>query len=134
MDGMSTSTYERRSGWLTFAAVLLFGLAFTRIITAINYFGNGAQVNDLSNSVFGRHLWVWGIWDLTLGLLAFAAAVSLLRGGGFGHLFAYIWAVWIIVESFLIIGAAPWFAAASIVLAALVIYGLASSGDWSEAT
>ena len=124
---MSTTTYERRSGWLTFAAVLLFAVAFTRVITAINYFGNGAQINDLTNSVFGRHLWAWGIWDLTLALLAFAAAVSLLSDGGFGRVFAYIWAVWMIVESFLIIGAAPWFAAASIVLAALVIYGLASS-------
>ena len=129
---MSTTTYERRPGWLTFAAVLLFAVAFTRVITAINYFGNGAQINDLTNSVFGRHLWAWGIWDLTLALLAFAAAVSLLSGGGFGRVFAYVWAIWVIVESFLIIGAAPWFAAASIVLAALVIYGLASSADWSE--
>jgi hypothetical protein len=82
--------------------------------------------------VFGQHLWVWGVWDLTLALLAFAAAVSLLGGGGFGRVFAYIWAIWIIVESFLIIGAAPWYAAATMVLAALVIYGLASSADWSE--
>jgi len=123
----TTTTFERRSGWLTFAAVLLFALAFTRVISAINYFGDGAQINDLTSSVFGQHLWVWGIWDLTLALLAFAAAVSLLGNGGFGRVFAYIWAIWAIVESFLIIGAAPWYAAATIALAALVIYGLAST-------
>ena len=51
----------------------------------------------------------------------------LLGGGGFGRVVAYVWAIWAIVESFLIIGAAPWYAAATIVLATLVIYGLASS-------
>src|SRR5215475_13065226 len=114
---MATSTYERRSGWLTFAAVILFAIAFTRVISAINYFGDGAQINDLTNSVFGRNLWVWGVWDLTLALLAFAAAVSLLGNGGFGRVIAYVWAIWAIVESFLIIGAAPWCAAATMVLA-----------------
>jgi hypothetical protein len=129
---MATTTYERRPGWLTFAAVILFAIAFTRVISGINYFGDGAQINDLTNSVFGQHLWVWGVWDLCLALLAFVAGISLLGGGGFGRVIAYIWAIWAIVESFLIIGVAPWYAAATIVLAALVIYGLASSSDWSE--
>jgi hypothetical protein len=128
---MATTTYERRPGWITFAAVLLFAVAFTRVISGINYLGDGSQINDLTNSVFGQHLWLWGIWDLTLALLAFAAGVSLLGGGGFGRVFAYVWAIWAIVQSFLIIGVAPWFAAATIVLATLVIYGLASSSDWS---
>jgi hypothetical protein len=132
MVAMTSTLYERRPGWLTFAAVILFAVAFTRVISAINYFGDGAQINDLTNSIFGQHLWVWGVWDLTLALLAFAAAVSLLGGGGFGRVIAYVWAVWAIVESFLIIGVAPWFAAATIVLAALVIYGLAASAQWSE--
>jgi hypothetical protein len=128
---MATTASERRPGWITFAGVLLFAVAFTRVISGINYLGDGSQINDLTNSVFGQHLWLWGIWDLTLALLAFAAAVSLLGGGGFGRVFAYVWAIWAIVQSFLIIGVAPWFAAATIVLATLVIYGLASSSDWS---
>jgi hypothetical protein len=40
----------------------------------------------------------------------------------------------VIVQSFLIISLAPWFAAATIVIAVLVIYGLASTSDWSEAS
>ena len=130
---MTSLTYERRPGWLTFAGVVLFAVTFTRVISAINYFGDGAQINDLTNSVFGNHLWAWGVWDLCLALLALAAGISLLGGGGFGRVIAYVWAIWVIVQSFLIIGVAPWYAAAMIVLAALVIYGVASSAEWSEA-
>ena len=69
---------------MTFAAILLFAVGFARIISAINYFGNGAAINDLSDSVFGQQLWVWGIWDLCLAGLALAAGASLLGGGGSG--------------------------------------------------
>ena len=37
---------------------------------------------------------------------------------------AYIWAVLAIVQSFMIINWAPWYAAAAITLAVLVVYGL----------
>ena len=128
---MATTALERRPGWVTFAAVLLFAVGFTRIISAFNYFGNGATINDLSDSVFGGQLWVWGIWDLCLAVLALGAAVSLLGGGRFGRVIAYIWGVWVIVQGFLIMGLAPWFAVTMIALAALVIYGLASTSNWS---
>ncbi len=129
---MATATYDRRPGWVTFAAVLLFAVSFVRIISAINYFSDGATINDLSHSVFGQQLWVWGIWDLCLAALALAAATSLLGGGGFGRVIAYVWAVWVIVQSFLVIGLAPWYATAMMALATLVVYGLASSSDWSK--
>jgi hypothetical protein len=124
---MATTTYDRRTGWTTFAAVLLFAVGFVRIITAINYFSDGANINDLSNSVFGQQLWVWGIWDLCLAVIALLAGASLLGGGGFGRVIAYIWAVWVLVQSFLIIGFAPWYAAMMILLAVFVIFGLAST-------
>src|SRR5262245_18454002 len=131
---MTSTAYVRRPGWVTFAAVILFTVGFVRIISAINYFGNGIQINNLTDSVFGQHLWVWGAWDLCLAGLSVLAGISLLGGGGFGRVIGYIWAVWVIVQSFLIIGLAPWYAAAMMLLAALVIYGLASSSaDWAEA-
>jgi hypothetical protein len=124
---MATATSGRRPGWITFATVILFTIAFVRIISAINYFGHGSEINELSSSVFGHQLSVWGIWDLCLALLALLAGLSLFRGGGFGRVVAYIWAVWVIVQSFLIIGQAPWYAVTMIALAALVTYGLAST-------
>src|SRR5262245_4812118 len=125
---MSTQVMEdRRSGWLTFAAVLMFTVCFVRIITGINYLAGGSQIADLTNSVFGNQLWVWGLWDLGLSVLAFFAGASLLVNGGFGCVTGYIWAAWAIVQSFLIIQLAPWFAISMIAIGFLVIWGLATT-------
>ena len=62
-----------------------------------------------------------------LPALALLAGWSLLGNAGFGRVLAYVWAVVLIVNSFMIFGLAPWYAAAAIGLAVLVIYGLATS-------
>ncbi len=127
---MSTTSYDRRPGWLTLAAIFMFAVCFVRIFSAINYFQGGDQISDLTNSMFGNNLWVWGVWDLILAAFGLGAGISLLSGGGFGRLLGYIWAVWVIVQSFLIIRWAPWFAVTMIAIASLVIYGLSSTSGW----
>jgi len=62
-----------------------------------------------------------------IAVLALWAGYSLLANGRFGRVVAYIWAILLIVNSFLIMGVAPWFAFAMIALAIFVIYGLTSS-------
>ena len=126
--------YGTRTGWVTFAAIVMFSIGFLRIISAISYFSDSNKVNDLTAGLFGDSLWAWGLWDLVIAALALFAGYSLLGGGGFGRIVAYVWAVVLIVESFLIIGMAPWYAAGAIALASLVIYGLAVSGDRAEAS
>lgn len=129
---MSTQAYGRRNGWVTFAAVAMFAVGFVRIISAFTYFDNANDINDLTNSIFGDDLWAAGIWDLVIAGLAFFAGYSLLGGGGFGKVVAYIWAVVVIVQSFLIIGFAPWWSIAMIALASGVIYGLAKSSETED--
>ena len=73
---MSTQQYER-SGWVTFAAIIMFAVAFARIISGIGYLDDSNDVNDLTNALFGDQLWVWGIWDLCVSALAFFAGVYL---------------------------------------------------------
>lgn len=124
---MSMQDLERRTGWIMFAAVVMFSVGFLRIISGISYLADSHKVNDLSFGLFGDNLWAWGIWDLGIAAVALFAGYSLLGNGGFGRVVAYLWAVLVIVNSFLIIGAAPWFAALMIALAVLVVYGLASS-------
>ena len=77
---MSTQEYER-SGWVTFAAVMMFAVAFARLISGISYLGDSNDVNDFSNALFGDNLWGSGIWDLCVSALAFFAGWSLLPAG-----------------------------------------------------
>ena len=126
---MSELAYDedRGSGWLAFAAVIMFSVAFFRIISAIAYFADSRKLNDLTNGLFSGHTWAWGIWELLIATAAILAGLSLLSGGGFGRVLGYIWAVLVIVQSFVIIGLTPWFAVAMIALGTLVIYGLATT-------
>jgi hypothetical protein len=124
---MSMEELERRSGWTMFAAVVLFSVGFLRIISGISYLSDSNKVNDLTLGLFGDSLWAWGLWDLGIAVVALYAGYSLLGNGTFGRVVAYLWAVLVIVNSFLIMGVAPWFAFTMIALAVLVVYGLASS-------
>ena len=125
---MSTQAYDDQvSGWLGFAAIVMFAVGFFRIISAITYFANSYKLNNLTNGLFSSHNWAWGLWDLLIAALALLAGSSILAGGGFGRAFGYIFGVLVIVQGFAVIGLAPWYAAFSIILGTLVVYGLASS-------
>ncbi len=124
---MSTEAYETRSGWVTFAAIVLFAVGFARIFSAISYFADSSDIANLTAGVFGDNLWAWGLWDLCIAALALFAGWSLLNNGGFGRLVGYVWGVVVIVNGLLIIDQVPWYAATAITLAVLVIYGLATS-------
>ena len=125
---MSTQAYDDGgSGWLQFAAVVMFAVGFYRIISAIAYFADSHKVNNLTNGLFSGHNWGWGIWDLLIAAVAILAGFSIMTGGTFGKVVGYIWAVLVIVQAFTVINIAPWYGALSITLAVLVIYGLGKS-------
>jgi hypothetical protein len=127
---MSTTAYApRRTGWLTFAAVVLFAVAGLRLISGIAYIADSIKVADVSNGLFGDDLFWWGLWDLGIAALAGFAGWSLLSNNPFGRIVGYVWAVVVIIQSFLIITWAPWYAAGMIVLALLVIYALATTEE-----
>ena len=131
---MSTQALDglRRPGWLTFAGVVLVSVGFARIISAIYYFADSARVNNLSGGAFGGHLFLWGIWDLLIALLALWGGFSLFGGNTFGRVIGYTWAILVIVQSFLIIEYAPWFGFGTLLLAILVVYALSASSEWRE--
>jgi hypothetical protein len=114
---------------VTFAAMIMFAVGFARIVSAIAYFDNSNDIANLTRGLFGGSLWVWGLWDLVISALALFAGWSLLSDGGFGRVAAYIWGVVAIVNGLLILGIAPWYGAVAITLAALVMYGLATSSS-----
>ena len=112
-------TALKRPGWLTFAAVVMFAVAGLRLISGIAYLADSSKVADLSNGLFGGNVFWWGIWDLVVAALAFFAGYSLLSGSTYGRVIGYLWAVVVIIQSFLILSYAPWFGSAAIALAAL---------------
>ena len=51
---MSTqAVYDKRPGWITFAAIMMFAVGFLRIISAIRYFDDSADVNNLTRGCSG---------------------------------------------------------------------------------
>jgi hypothetical protein len=110
--------YASRTGWIMLAAIVMFSVGVYRVLSGISYLADSHKINDFTAGFFG---------DLAIAAIAIWAAFSLLSGGEFGRVIAYLWAILVIVNSFLIIGIAPWFAAAMITLAVLVVYGLAST-------
>lgn len=129
---MATDAYAalRRPGWLTFAAVVMISVGILRLISAIYYFADSARVNNVATGAFGHHLFLWGLWDLLIGVLAVWAGYSLLQGNTFGRVVAYLWAGLVIIEAFLTIGVAPWWSFAAMLLAVLVIYAVSVTVDY----
>ncbi len=123
----SMQAYASRTGWIMLAAVVMFSVGVFRILSGISYLANSHKINDYTAGFFGDNMWAWGLWDLLIAVIAILAAFSLLKGGEFGRVIAYLWAILVIINSFLTIGIAPWFGAAMLTLALLVIYGLAST-------
>jgi len=131
---MSTQAVEsQRSGWLEFAAVVLFAVGFFRIISAITYFANSYKLNNLTNGLFSSHNWAWGLWDLLIAALAIIAGMSVLGNGGFGRVFGYIAGVLVIVQGFAVINIAPWYGASAIAVGVLLVYGLAATPSGNRA-
>ena len=123
-----------RPGWLTFAAVILIGVGCTRVLSAIYYFADSARVNNLSAGAFGDNLFLWGLWDLGIAVLAIWGGYSLLSGNTFGRVVGYAWGVLVIIQSFAILEYAPWFGFASLLVAMLVIFALSATSEWREIT
>lgn len=131
---MSTRALDdlQRPGWLTFAGVVLIAVGCARIISAIYYFADSARVANLTAGAFGSHIFLWGLWDLLIALLALWGGFSLFGGNTFGRVIGYAWAILMIVQSFTIISYAPWFGSAALLTAVLVVYALSSTSGWRE--
>jgi hypothetical protein len=129
---MTTQAYPelRRPGWLTFAAVVMISVGVVRAISAIYYFADSARVNNVANGAFSNHLFLWGLWDLLIAVIAIWAGYSLLSGQTFGRVAAFIWAGLVIIQAFLLLGSAPWYSFAALLLAILVIYAVSVTVDY----
>ena len=121
-----------RPGPLTFAAVMMFVVAGFEALAALFAFaGTGWWVTDMGNLVYAN-LVLWGIVDLVIALIALYAGIDILRGGAYGLMVGYLFAVVGAIRWLFVIPAAPVLAVVVIALCVMVIYGLAKYSDHFE--
>jgi len=121
-----------RPGWLTFAAVVMLAVGFMQAISGVYFLANSTRIADVYGGAFGHHTVVLGIWELVIAALSLAGGYSLLGGHTFGRVIGYLWAILVIVESFLLFSTAPWYAFGALVLGVLVVYALSTTSGWTD--
>jgi hypothetical protein len=125
-------TATHRPGALTFAAVIMFVVAGLEALSALLAFaGTGWWATSTGDLVYTNFVF-WGVLDAIIALIALYAGIDLLRGGTFGLVMGYLFAVVTAVRWLFVIPAAPVVAVVVIALCVMVIYGLAKHSDYSE--
>ena len=120
-----------RPGMVTFAAVMMFVVAgFEALAALLAFAGTGWWVTDAGNLVYANFVF-WGILDTVIALIALYAGIDILRGGTFGLVMGYLFAVFGSIRWLFVIPAAPVLAVV-VALCVMVIYGLAKYSDYFE--
>ena len=115
----------RRPDLVTFAAIIMFVLGGFHVLLAISEFADSTWVlSRLDVELFVPILLIWGILDLIIGAMALYAGYSILRGGAFGLIAGFAFAVLGIIRWLFYIPVSPVLAVVIIALDVLVIYGL----------
>jgi hypothetical protein len=123
---------HRRPGMLTFAAVIMFIVAGLEALSALLAFaGTGWWATSEGNLVYANFVF-YGILDLIIALIALYAGLGILRGGTYGLIVGYIFAVVGAIRWLFVIPAAPVLAVVVIALCVMVIYGLAKHSDYFD--
>jgi hypothetical protein len=121
-----------RPGVFTFAAVIMFVVAGVEALSALlNFAGTGWWVTETGNLVYANFVF-WGILDLIVAIIALYAGIDILRGGTYGLIVGYLFAVFGAIRWLFVIPAAPVLAVVVVALCVMVIYGLAKHSDYFE--
>ena len=119
--------YEERSGWVTFAGVLLLLGGTLNIIYGIAAIGDSNFfVQDARYILSNLNTWGWIM--LLIGVIQVAAAGSLWRGGLFGRIFGIGAASLSAIGALLSIPAYPFWSLAIFALSIVIIHQIASHG------
>ena len=131
-SGGASAATTHRPGMLTFAAVVMFVVAGLEVLSAFLAFaGTGWWVTDSGNLVYANFV-LWGILDTIVALLALFAGIDILRGGTYGFVMGYIFAVIGAIRWLFVIPAAPVLAVVVVALCVMVIYGLSKYSDYGR--
>lgn len=124
--------YEERSGWVTFASVLLLLAGSLNVIYGIAAIGDSSFFVGDARYVFGS-LNTWGWITLFIGLIEVLAAGSLWRGGLFGRILAIVAASIGAIAALLAIPAYPFWSLAIFALSIVIIHQVSAHGTEGRA-
>ena len=118
---------EERSGWVTFAGVLLVLSGTLDVIYGIAAIGNSKFFNQNAEYIFSN-LKTWGWITLALGIFQILAAGSLWRGGMFGRIIGIAAALLAAIGALLSIPAYPFWSLAIFALSIVIIHQISAHG------
>ena len=118
----------RGLGRAIFAAVLLMVGGVLNVIYGIAAISNSKFFYHNQHYVFSN-LKTWGWITLILGVLEFAASLSLFGGGAYGRWFAIVVGSLAAIGALLSIPAYPWWSIAVFALSLWIIHGLIVYGE-----
>lgn len=124
---------DRRPGLVTFAAIMMFLLGGFQLTFALLEYWHATWFALNTYGSFGGYLWLWGILDTILALVAFYAGASILAGGTFGRVVGVAIAMFSAIRWFFYMPAAPWIGAVVIAVDILIVYGLVSHSEYFDA-
>jgi hypothetical protein len=123
----SRSTFEERSGWVTFAAALLLIAGILNVIYGIAAIGDSSFFVDDQRYILSN-LNTWGWITLVIGVLQLFAAFSLASGGLYGRIIAIVAAGLSAIAALMSIPAYPFWSLAIFALAVIIIHQVATRG------
>jgi hypothetical protein len=124
--------YEERSGWVTFASVLLLITGSLNVIYGIAAIGDSSFfVQDARYIISSLNTWGW--ITLAIGLIQVLAAGSLWRGGLFGRILAVVAASISAIAALLSIPAYPFWSLAVFAVDIVIIHQICAHGTEGRA-
>jgi hypothetical protein len=118
---------ERRSGWVTFAGILLLLSGTLNVIYGISAISNSKFFNQNAEYIFSN-LKTWGWITLGIGIIEVLAAGSLWRGGLFGRVMGIAAASLSAIAALLAIPAYPFWSLAIFALSIVIIQQISAHG------
>jgi hypothetical protein len=129
----------KRSGWVSFSAIVLIIAGIARIFDAIWAFRyNGPVVDDLHQAIFGHSLTAYGWLWLIVGIILIAAGLLLIAGGGLGaEVSRWVGIVAAAIAAITAVSWLPYYPIWSLIyigIGVLIIYGLLTHYEEESAT
>ena len=119
--------YEQRSGWVTFASVILGVVGVLNVIYGIAAIGDSSFFVHNTRYILSN-LNTWGWVTLVIGVLQLFAAFSLWNGGLYGRVVGIAVASLSAIAALMSIPAYPLWSLAVFALDIIIIYQIATNG------